>query len=109
MIHEEFSWLTDDGLNIFAQIWKPESDVKAVVCIVHGLGEHSSRYKELPVELTNSGFAFLGYDQRGHGKSEGRKGHTPSYEALLADISKLIDEAYKRFPNKKIFLYGHSM
>ena len=109
MIHEEFYWLTKDGLKIFAQVWKPDLDVKAVVCLVHGLGEHSSRYKELPVELTNSGFAFLGYDQRGHGKSEGRKGHTPSYDALLSDISKIIYEADKRFPGKKIFLYGHSM
>ena len=109
MIHEEFGWLTNDGLRIYAQVWIPESEVKAVVCLVHGLGEHSSRYKELPTELTNSGFAFLGYDQRGHGKSEGRKGHTPSYEAFLSDLSKLIKEAEKRFPNKKIFLYGHSM
>jgi alpha-beta hydrolase superfamily lysophospholipase len=109
MIHEEFYWLTFDGLKIFAQAWKPETDVKAVVCLVHGLGEHSSRYKEFPVELTDSGYAFLGYDQRGHGKSEGIKGHTPSYEAFLSDISKIVDEAGKRFPNKKIFLYGHSM
>lgn len=109
MTHEEFYWFTFDGLKIFAQLWKPDSEVKAVFCLIHGLGEHSSRYRELPFKLTNSGYAFLGYDQRGHGKSEGRRGHTPSYEALLSDISKMIEEVYKRFPNKKIFLYGHSM
>ena len=109
MIHEEFGWSTDDGLKIFAQAWIPDSEVKAVVGLIHGLGEHSSRYKELPIELTDSGFALISYDQRGHGKSDGRRGHTPSYEALLNDIAKLISEIEKRFSGKKLFLYGHSM
>jgi alpha-beta hydrolase superfamily lysophospholipase len=109
MLHDEFGWRTDDGLKIFAQVWIPEHEIKAVVCLVHGLGEHSGRYKQLPVDLTNSGFALIGYDQRGHGKSEGKRGHTPSYEAYLADISKVLHEAGKRYPDKKIFLYGHSM
>jgi alpha-beta hydrolase superfamily lysophospholipase len=109
MIHKEFSWYTDDGLKIFAQAWIPESEIKAVVCLVHGLGEHASRYKQLPVDLTNSGFALMGFDLRGHGKSEGKRGHTPNYGAYLSDITKLLNEACERFPGKKLFLYGHSM
>jgi alpha-beta hydrolase superfamily lysophospholipase len=109
MIHNEFGWQTADGLNIFAQVWIPETEVKAVVCLVHGLGEHSGRYKQLPVDLTDSGFVLFAYDQRGHGQSEGKRGHTPSYEAYLNDITKLLLEANKRFPGKKLFLYGHSM
>jgi alpha-beta hydrolase superfamily lysophospholipase len=109
MIRKEFGWRTDDGLKIFAQAWIPESEIKAVVCLVHGLGEHSSRYKQLPVDLTNSGFALIGYDLRGHGKSGGKRGYTPSYDAYLSDITKLLNEASEKFPGKKLFLYGHSM
>ncbi|MCX6150856.1 MAG: lysophospholipase [Ignavibacteriales bacterium] len=109
MENVQFGWKTEDGLNIFAQIWIPDVEVKAVVCLVHGLGEHSSRYKELPIALTSAGYALISYDQRGHGKSEGKRGHTPSYEASLSDVSKLLNEAAKRFPDKKLFLYGHSM
>jgi len=109
MNHEEFGWLTDDGLKIYAQVWLPEDEVRAVVCLVHGLGEHSGRYKQLPIDLNDSGFVLIGYDQRGHGKSEGKRGHTPSYEAYLSDITKLLQESAKRFPGKKLFLYGHSM
>ena len=101
MNHEEFGWLTDDGLKIYAQVWLPEDEVRAVVCLVHGLGEHSGRYKQLPIDLNDSGFVLIGYDQRGHGKSEGKRGHTPSYEAYLSDITKLLQESAKRFPGKK--------
>ena len=48
-------------------------------------------------------------DLRGHGKSEGKRGHIPSYESFLDDISILEEEARKRFPGKKIFLYGQSL
>ncbi|MGE5458208.1 MAG: lysophospholipase [Methanococcaceae archaeon] len=105
----EFEWKTSDGLKIFAQLWKPQGEIKAVICLVHGLGEHSSRYKKLPEKLTSQGYALRGFDQRGHGKSEGRRGYTPSYELMLENITLLLQEARKRIPNTPLFLYGHSM
>lgn len=109
MLHKEFGWKTADGLNIFAQYWQPERDIKGVICLVHGLGEHSSRYKVLPAVLAEAGYATVAYDQRGHGKSEGKRGHTPSFSALLEDITRLLKEAAILFPETDIFLYGHSM
>lgn len=109
MVHEEFCWNSSDGLRLYGQFWKPEDNIKAVVCLVHGLGEHSSRYKVLPVCLAHAGYAFIAFDQRGHGKSDGKRGHTPSYEHLMDDITAFLLEAEKRFPGKPIFLYGHSM
>jgi len=51
----------------------------------------------------------LGFDLRGHGKSEGLRGHTPSYDALMDDIGRLLDEAAQRYPGKSQFIYGHSL
>ena len=109
MEHFEFGLKTEDGLQLFAQGWKQGAEPRAVVCLVHGLGEHSGRYAHVARALAQAGYATLTFDLRGHGRSEGRRGHTPSYEALMDDIAHLLDEATRRFPNRPRFLYGHSL
>jgi len=109
MKHFEFEWQTADGLQLFAQGWQPEAAIQGVVCLVHGLGEHSGRYAQVAAALSQAGYALLAFDLRGHGKSQGQRGHTPSYEALMDDIAHLLEEARKRFPDQPCFLYGFSM
>jgi alpha-beta hydrolase superfamily lysophospholipase len=109
MQHFEFAWQTEDGLRLYAQGWQPETEPKGVVCLVHGLGEHSGRYAHLAAFLNQAGYALLAFDLRGHGQSEGQHGHTPSYDALLDDIAHLLDEAAGRYPDHSRFLYGHSL
>jgi len=109
MQHFEFQWQTPDGLQIFAQGWRPKSAIKAVVCLVHGQGEHSGRYSHVATVLNQAGYVLLGLDLRGNGKSEGKRGHASSYETLMDDIAHLTDEAAKRFPDYPRFLYGHCM
>ncbi len=109
MQHFEFGWQTEDGLRLYAQGWQPETEPKGVVCLVHGLGEHSGRYEHLAAFLNQAGYALLAFDLRGHGKSEGQRGYAPSYEALLDDIARLLDEAANRYPDLPRFLYGHSL
>ena len=70
MLHEEFSWQTPDGLKLFAQLWQPKTaPVRAVIALVHGLGEHSARYQHVAQWLTENRYAVVAYDQRGHGRS----------------------------------------
>ena len=109
MQHQELNWSSRDGLQLFAQLWQPETEPRAVVCLVHGLGEHSGRYGHLAAALGTIDCALLGFDLRGHGRSPGRRGHTPAYEALLDDIAVLLEQAEQRFPDRPRFLYGHSM
>jgi acylglycerol lipase len=109
MQHFEFEWQTEDGLRLYAQGWQPETEPKGVVCLVHGLGEHSGRYAHLAAFLNQAGYALLTFDLRGHGKSQGQRGHAPSYEALLDDIAHLLEEAAERYPDRPRFLYGHSL
>ncbi len=109
MKHDEFGWKTQDGLQLYAQAWQPEGSPKAVLCLVHGLGEHSGRYVHVAKYLSERGLALLAFDLRGHGKSQGQRGHAPTYEAFLDDIAQLLDEASARFPTCPRFLYGHSL
>jgi alpha-beta hydrolase superfamily lysophospholipase len=46
---------------------------------------------------------------RGHGKSSGPRGHTPSYDALLDDIAAFFKQIEGKYPDLPPFLYGHRM
>lgn len=59
--------------------------------------------------FTGAGFEVLAMDLRGHGKSSGPKGHSPSYETLMDDIDLLLEKVREMFIGKPIFLLGHSM
>lgn len=103
-----FSWLTDDGLKIHALHW-PHEEPRAVIGFVHGMGEHAPRYHEIATAFQAAGFACLAYDRRGHGRSAGKRGHTPSYTAYLDEVGTLLDKMQTLYPDQARFLYGHSM
>jgi len=110
MKHFETSWKARDGLDIFAQGWEPTVLVpKAVVCLVHGLGEHSSRYAHVAEAFGKEGFILFGADLRGHGRSGGPRGHISSFEDFMQDIDMLFEQARQRYPGLPLFLYGHSL
>ena len=109
MQHIEFTQQAPDGIPFYYQGWQPDTPFRAIVCLVHGLGEHSGRYAHVAAALNAAGYGLLGFDLRGHGKSGGPRGHTPTYDALMDDIGRLLDEAAQRYPGKTRFLYGHSL
>jgi len=109
MKHSEMEWRTKDGLELYARNWETETPPRAVICLVHGLGEHSGRYSHLAAFLTGKGYSLVSFDQRGHGKSQGKQGYTPSYEALMEDVDLLMDHAFSLYPETPRILYGHSL
>lgn len=110
MKHQKLTWKTYDGLDIFAQYWEPTVlQPKAVVCLVHGLGEHSSRYAHVAEAFEREGFVLFTSDLRGHGRSRGPRGHISSIEDFMMDIDVLLEQAGARFAGLPLFLYGHSL
>ena len=105
----EFELTTFDHLKLFCRRWEPENDARGVIVLVHGLGEHSGRYLDFAERLNQAGFAVSAFDLRGHGRSAGPRGHLPSFDAYMADISTILDETFAHFPGIPIFLYGHSL
>ena len=109
MSHKTYTWQLA-GIDIFAQHWAAES-AKATIALVHGMGEHSSRYGRFFAPFMNQlGFNVIAFDQLGHGKTKGKRGHCPGgYEAVLDTVDHLVAKAEEVFPDLPVFLYGHSM
>lgn len=104
-----FSLRSGSGLNIHAQEWKPDGKIRAVIVLVHGLGEHCNRYGHVAEFYNHHGITVLSFDHVGHGKSEGIRGHELSYDSTCDDIQMLVDTAKSKYPDLPIFLYGHSL
>jgi acylglycerol lipase len=109
MIHNIYNLTTNDSTRLFFQVWQPSITPRAVICLVHGIGEHSSRYHDWAEKFVENNIAVLSYDQRGHGLSDGKRGVIPSYERLMDDIDFVLEETKKIFDGVQCFLYGHSM
>jgi alpha-beta hydrolase superfamily lysophospholipase len=108
-IHNEFSLKTKDGLELFGQGWFPESSANKIIILIHGIGEHSTRYLHWAENFVAKRYSFFTFDLRGHGKSDGKRGHVPSLEHFLDDIEIFKAYVSEMFPGIPIVLYGHSM
>lgn len=107
MKHSEFNFTIYD-IKFYGQVWQAKN-TKAVVVLAHGMGEHSGRFANVAKKLTDYDFSVVAFDHFGHGKTEGKRGHNPSFDAVLDSITTTIEKATALFPEKPIFLYGHSM
>ncbi len=105
----EFVLKAADGLFLHAWTCQPQGHVLGVVCLIHGLGEHSGRYLHMAEFFRANGFAFAAFDLRGHGRSGGSRGHASSYEVVMEDMALFLKEARVRYPGLPCFLYGHSL
>jgi alpha-beta hydrolase superfamily lysophospholipase len=98
---------TDDGLLLHTRHWPATVPAHGQLLIVHGLGEHIDRYAHVAAVLNTAGWDVHGWDHRGHGRSEGRKGDIPDHDALLRDTARVIDAV--RRPALPFVLLGHSL
>ncbi|QBG48254.1 alpha/beta hydrolase [Verrucomicrobia bacterium S94] len=106
---EPFYIRTTDGLQLSGKCRTPETQIRGVILLIHGLGEHLGRYDHVAQILEKAGFAVVGTDLRGHGNSEGRRGHVPAFEHLLDDLFQTLKKTRIAFPGLPVFLYGHSL
>ncbi len=88
---EEGSFRGFRARRIVWQSWSPAGDqqLKGVVTIAHGYGEHIGRYQHVAARLTGAGFAVYGLDHHGHGRSQGKRGRV-SLRRAVADLDQLI-------------------
>jgi acylglycerol lipase len=105
----ENTWRAWDGAELFARGWLPAESPRAVIGLVHGLGEHSGRYQHVAAHFTQAGYAVQSFDLRGHGKTPGARGHASSIDQILQDIDLMLEKITQSYNGLPRFLYGHSL
>lgn len=97
------------GLDIYYQGWLPEGEVKAVLFIVHGLGEYCGRYTNVVNRFVPLGYAVYGLDHIGHGKSGGDREMVKRFEDFAEPLKTYYKLVTAWQPGKPVFIYGHSL
>ncbi len=97
-----------NNAQIHYQSWKAENP-RAVIVIAHGLGEHSGRYANLINIMQDDSVSFYALDHRGHGRSEGKRGHISSFSEYTEDLKTLFKLVQNENQNLPVILLGHSM
>jgi alpha-beta hydrolase superfamily lysophospholipase len=106
---------TRDGTELHSELWEPTTNVQFVVCIVHGQGEHVSRYDEVARELNAIGGLVFGVDHRGEGRSGGLPGHTERFEQYGDDLLDVLRDFQAKLGPERgpeaipWFIWAHSM
>lgn len=99
-----------DGTALFWKGCVPDDSPRAVVQVIHGYAEHIGRYGNVVNELVPAGYAVIGNDHRGHGRSAGRRGHVKRFQDFIDDEKQFRrDVVDKQFPGIPYFVLGHSM
>jgi alpha-beta hydrolase superfamily lysophospholipase len=103
------SFRTSDNLSLEVHNYILSDEPEKIILIVHGHGEHGGRYEQVSKFFNEKGYSTAVLTLRGHGNSEGKRGHTPSMEQLILDVEYFIRKIRRNYIEAKIFLYGHSM
>ena len=82
---------------------------RAALLIVHGIAEHSGRYRHAAHALASHGVACFAYDQRSHGLNPGVRTHVDDFRQFAEDLKQVAAVLHDRNPKLPLFVWGHSM
>lgn len=91
------------------QPYEQSTQVKGVLAIVHGLGEHSGRYCSVVRAAVSAGYAVFGFDNQGHGQSEGQRGHIRRWQDYRDNVQAFLQLVRRQEPDAPLFVMGHSL
>jgi lysophospholipase len=107
LIHASGYFKTRRGPALFYQQWTiPKT--QALVVIVHGAGEHSSRYQPTARRLNDDGYAVYAFDLPGQGRSPGIRGHIRRFDDYLSDLDDFLRFIAPQAAEHRPILVGHS-
>lgn len=95
-----------DQTELFYQTWTPDK-TSGTFLITHGLSEHSDCYNHVAKELAEDGWKVIGWDMRGHGRSEGKRGYVKSLSNYIDDLHCLLSHVVRE--REHFVMFGHSM
>ncbi|MGH7761379.1 MAG: lysophospholipase [Candidatus Dormibacteraceae bacterium] len=95
-----------DGTKLAYRAW-PNAGSDTTFAVVHGLGEHSGRYERLAEAMARHGMSTYALDLRGHGESEGQRGHVDSWSQWTDDVSAFVKHV-EELAGAEVVPLGHS-
>jgi len=97
------------GVPIVYDVWRPAGELKAVVVLAHGYGEHARRYDHVAQRFGEAGLATYALDHRGHGRAGGKRVRVRHMSEFVSDFRELVRIAREENPDRKVIVLGHSM
>ncbi len=89
---QERHFSTHDGVSLFYRHWPATAaQRRGAVLLFHRGHEHGARMAHLVDELNLPEFDFFAWDARGHGRSPGQRGHSPSFATSVRDVQTFVD------------------
>ena len=88
---KECIFVTHDGVELFYRHWPSQTPARGAIVMFHRGHEHSGRIAHLADELDLPEFDVFAWDSRGHGRSPGPRGDSPSFGASVRDVQCFID------------------
>jgi acylglycerol lipase len=93
---------------IHHDVWLPDGDVRGIVVLLHGYGEHLGLYDGLGRRLAREGLAVHAMDAVGHGRSDGERALIASWDTYVDDARQLVNLAVDRHPGRPVVIVAHS-
>ena len=112
---KELSIEMTDGFSIYTYIMKPEGKPVGHIHILHGMAEHSGRYRAFAQELVTNGYIVSSHDHRGHGRTaelNGIRGHFANedgFNRVVRDAFEVVTFLRESNSAPRFILLGHSM
>lgn len=106
--YEESKLTASDGLALYTQSWRA-AHPKATIMLIHGISEHSTRYRHVGEFWATHGYTVHTMDLRGHGRSPGKRILVRQIDEHSRDVGTLLAWAQQQEPTLPLFLFGHSM
>ncbi len=97
-----------DGLRLYFRRHEPREEARANLVLAHGYSDHAERSDDLAQKLAAQGYAVFGFDFRGHGRSEGPRGHCNRFDDYVSDLQCAIARAEELTPGLPVAILGQS-
>ena len=97
------------GVQIVYDVWTPDTEVRGVVVLAHGYGEHARRYDHVAQRFGETGLVTYALDHRGHGRAGGKRVRVRRMSEFVSDYRDLVNTARAEHPGVPLIVLGHSM
>jgi lysophospholipase len=99
---------TSDGLALHVEQFLPVTAPTGALVLVHGFSTHVGNYRHVAAACARAGLATTLFDCRGHGRSQGRRGHVDRFADFVADLDLVVARVHSSWPAIPLSLVGHS-